>query len=177
MAWIYKIKEGLLLTISFLVLLVSLTGCSISYKFNGGSLDYTRLHTISIADVNNRAPQIYPPLAVKLTEDLKDFYTQRTRLDLVPRAGDLELECVITGYDLSPMAVKQDNFADRTMFKLTVQVKYVNNDNEKESFDRSFSVHRDFGRDQPFETVQDQLLEEMVEELVKQIYNATVENW
>ncbi len=177
MAWISKIKGAYLLIISLISLVLALTACSISYKFNGGSLDYTRLHTISIADVNNRAAQVYPPLAVKLTEDLKDFYTQRTRLDLVPRAGDLELECVITGYDLSPMAVRQDNFADRTKFQLTVQVKYVNHDNEKESFDRSFSVHRDFARDQTFESVQDQLLEEMVEELIKQIYNATVENW
>ncbi len=177
MAWIFKLKQWLGISLSFIILLLGINSCSISYKFNGGSLDYTRLKTISIADVNNRAAQVYPPLAIKLTEDLKDFYTQRTRLDLVPRGGDLDLECTVTGYDLSPMAVRQDNFADRTMFKLTVQVKYTNTANEKESFDRSFSVHRDFGRDRPFTDVQDQLLEEMVEELIKQIYNATVENW
>ncbi len=177
MAWIYNSKHKFIGLIALLICSFAVVGCSISYKFNGGSLDYTRLHTISISDVNNRASIIYPPLASKLTEDLKDFYTQRTRLDLVPRAGDLELECVITGYTLTPMAVQQDNFAERTKFQLTVQVKYTNNDNEKDSFDRSFSVHRDFGRDQPFEAIQDQLLEGMVEEIIKQIFNATVENW
>ncbi len=177
MAWICNIKQRICFFISFIILMLSLTACSISYKFNGGSLDYTRLHTISIADVNNRAPQVYPPFAVKFTEDLRDFYTRRTRLDLVPRAGDLELECVITGYDLSPMAVGQDNFAERTMFKVTVQVKYVNNVDEKESFDRSFSAHRDFPRNQLFTDVQDELLEEIIKELIDQIYNATVENW
>ncbi len=174
MDWICNKSYFRLLLVLLTTLLVS---CSISYKFNGGSLDYTRLHTISIADVNNTAAQVYPPLAGKFSESLKDFYTQRTRLELVPQGGDLSLECTIIGYDLSPMSVQQDNFADRTMFKMTVQVKYTNTVDEKESFDKSFSVHRDFGRDQSFDAIQDQLLEEMLEELVKQIFNATVENW
>ncbi len=177
MVWISSAMRKLSFCFSALFLVLCLTTCSISYKFNGGALDYTRLHTISIADVNNNAPVVYPPLSVKFSEDLKDFYTQRTQLELVPRGGDLQLECIITGYDLSPMAVQQDNYADRTMFKMTVQVKYTNTVDEKESFDKSFSVHRDFGRDKNFEEVQDQLLEEMVEEMIKKIFNATVENW
>lgn len=163
------------LLISSIYLLIS--SCSISYKFNGGSLDYTRIKSISIADVQNRAPIVYPTLAPDFTEALKDFYTRRTRLDQVSRAGDLELECTFTGYDLTPMAVREDNFADRTVFTVTIQVKYVNHVDEKESFDRSFKAFRDFDRNSNFVQVQDQLLEEIKEDLIKQIYNATVENW
>lgn len=160
-----------------LLFLPLVSGCSISYKFNGGSIDYTRLKSIVIADVNNRAPIVYPPFAVNFTEGLKDFYTRRTRLDLVPRGGDLELECTITGYELTPMAVKEDNFAERTLFVVTVGVRYVNHDNSKESFERSFRAQRDFDRSTPFSSVQDALLEEITEDLIKQIYNATIENW
>ena len=101
----------------------------------------------------------------------------RTRLDLVPQAGDLELNCTITGYDLAPMSIGQDNFAERTVFTVTVQVKFTNRANEKESFDRSFKAYRDFPRSQPFVAVQDDLLREITEDLIKQIFNATVENW
>lgn len=160
-----------------LPLLVLLSGCSISYKFNGGSLDYTRIKSISIADVQNRAPIVYPTLAPDFTEELKTFYTRRTRLDQVARGGDLELECTFTGYDLAPMAVREDNYAARTILTVTLQVKYTNHVDEKESFDRSFKSFRDFDRDTPFVNVQDQLLEEIKEDLIKQIYNATVENW
>lgn len=158
-------------------LVLLLGSCSISYKFNGGSIDYTRIKSISIAEVHNRAPIIYPPLAANLTEKLKDFYTSRTRLDQVARAGDLELECAIVGYDLTPMAVREDNYAARTVFTVTLQVKYTNHVDEKESFDRSFKAYRDFESSISFAGLQDQLLEEIVEELIKQIYNATVENW
>ncbi|MDO4707297.1 MAG: LPS assembly lipoprotein LptE [Porphyromonadaceae bacterium] len=172
---VWKAKKfvlGLLLCVLGIV-----SGCSISYKFNGGSLDYTRIKSISIADVQNRAPIIYPTLAPDFTEELKTFYTRRTRLEQIPRSGDLELECTFTGYDLAPMAVREDNYASRTVLTVTLQVKYVNNVDEKESFDRSFKAFRDFDRDTPFVNVQDQLLEEIKEDLIKQIYNATVENW
>lgn len=159
------------------LVVLSLSGCSVSYRFNGGTIDYTQIKSIAIADVTNRASIVYPTFAGRFTEALRDMYTSRTRLEQVRREGDLELECAITGYDLSVASVGQDNYADRTKFTITVQVKYTNRVNEKESFDRSFSAHRDFLRNQPFTAVQDQLVAEMTEDIVKQIFNATVENW
>lgn len=160
-----------------LLVCILIAACSISYKFNGGSLDYTRIKTIEIPAVVNRAAEVYPPLAANFTEQLQDFYTRRTRLDMVSRDADLLLECEVVGYDLSPMAIKEDSYAERTIFALSVKVRYVNRVDEKESFDRTFRVQRDFGRDESFPAVRDALLEEMTEELIKQIYNATVENW
>lgn len=32
------------------------TACSISYKFNGASIDYTKVKTITIKDFPNQAP-------------------------------------------------------------------------------------------------------------------------
>ena len=76
------------------------TACSISYKFNGASIDYTKVKTITIKDFPNQAPLVYPPLSQKFTEALKDIYIRQTRLQLVNSNGDLDLEGEITGYDL-----------------------------------------------------------------------------
>ena len=46
------------------------TACSISYKFNGASIDYTKVKTITIKDFPNQAPLVYPPLSQKFTEAL-----------------------------------------------------------------------------------------------------------
>ena len=86
------------------------TACSISYKFNGASIDYTKVKTITIKDFPNQAPLVYPPLSQKFTEALKDIYIRQTRLQLVGSNGDLDLEGEITGYDLTPMAVKEDAY-------------------------------------------------------------------
>mgnify|MGYP007091051839 CR=1 FL=1 len=47
---------------------VMVTACSISYKFNGASIDYTKVKTISIKDFPNQAPLVYPPLSQEFTE-------------------------------------------------------------------------------------------------------------
>ena len=80
-------------------------GCTISYKFNGASIDYSKVKTISVADFTNNAALVYAPLAVNLTDGIKDLYQRQTRLEQVRRGGNLELEGEITGYNLSPMAV------------------------------------------------------------------------
>ena len=81
----------------FLVLSVIMAGCTISYKFNGASIDYTKVKTISIKDFPNQAPLVYPPLSQQFTEGVKDIYVRQTRLSLVRDNGDLQLEGEITG--------------------------------------------------------------------------------
>mgnify|MGYP003164323541 CR=1 FL=1 len=141
------------------------TACSISYKFNGASIDYTKVKTITIKDFPNQAPLVYPPLSQKFTEALKDIYIRQTRLQLVGSNGDLDLEGEITGY------------ASQTKLTITVRVRYANRVNPDEDFEQSFSAYREFDATQMLQQVQDQLSEEIIDELVDQIYNATVANW
>lgn len=44
----------------FFLALALLVSCSISYKFNGASIDYTKVKTISIKDFPNQASLVYP---------------------------------------------------------------------------------------------------------------------
>ena len=161
----------------FLVLSVIMAGCTISYKFNGASIDYTKVKTISIKDFPNQAPLVYPPLSQQFTEGVKDIYVRQTRLSLVRDNGDLQLEGEITGYDLTPMAVKEDAYSSKTKLTITVKVRYTNRTNADEDFEQSFSAYREFDSNVMLQDVQDQLCSEIIEELADQIYNSTVSNW
>ena len=161
----------------FLVLSVIMAGCTISYKFNGASIDYTKVKTISIKDFPNQAPLVYPPLSQQFTEGVKDIYVRQTRLSLVRDNGDLQLEGEITGYDLTPMAVKEDAYSSKTKLTITVKVRYTNRTNADEDFEQSFSAYREFESNVMLQDVQDQLCSEIIEELADQIYNSTVANW
>ena len=127
----------------FLVLSVIMAGCTISYKFNGASIDYTKVKTISIKDFPNQAPLVYPPLSQQFTEGVKDIYVRQTRLSLVRDNGDLQLEGEITGYDLTPMAVKEDAYSSKTKLTITVKVRYTNRTNADEDFEQSFTIGRE----------------------------------
>ena len=153
------------------------TACSISYKFNGASIDYTKVKTIMISDFTNQASYVNPTLAPEFTEELKDIYIRQTRLEQVTSNGDLALEGEVTGYDFTPMAVKEDALASQTRLTITVRVRYMNNTNPDEDFEQSFSAYREFDSNLRVQQVESSLCAEIIEEIVDQVYNATVANW
>ena len=154
-----------------------LTACSISYKFNGASIDYTKVKTITIKDFPNQAPLVYPQLSQEFTEALKDIYIRQTRLQLVNDNGDLELEGEITGYQLTPMAVKEDAWSSQTKLTITVRVRYSNRTNPDEDFEQTFSAYQEFDATRMLQDVEPENVPLIIEEIVDQIYNATVANW
>ena len=153
------------------------TACSISYKFTGASIDYTKVKTITISDFTNQASYVNPTLAPEFTESLKDIYIRQTRLEQVTSNGDLALEGEVTGYDFTPMAVKEDALASQTRLTITVRVRYMNNTNPDEDFEQSFSAYREFDSNLMLQQVESSLCAEIIEEIVDQVYNATVANW
>ena len=160
-----------------ILLLLLLSGCSIKYSLNGASIDYTKIKTVSIADFQNLAPTVYPPLAQRFTEDLKDRFQRQTRLRDIPTNGDLSIEGEIVGYDLSAEAVQENAFAAKTRLTLRINVRFTNKVNEEESFEREFTSFGTFDSSQMFVDVQDQLCQELTKDIINQIFNATVENW
>ncbi|MCK9343300.1 MAG: LPS assembly lipoprotein LptE [Massilibacteroides sp.] len=163
--------------LSIICLLLLMAGCSISYKFNGASIDYTKVKTIAISDFPNQAPMVYAPLSQVLTEQVKDYYQKQTRLELVKVNGDLSLEGEIIGYQLTPLAVKEDAYASETRLTIAVRVRYTNKSKPEEDFEQTFTAHREFDSNLMLQNVQDELCDEIVEEIVDNIYNATVANW
>ncbi len=158
-------------------LLLCVTACKISYTFNNATIDYTKIQSITIKDFPNQAPLVYPPLSQMLTEEVKDLFTRQTRLQIIQANGDLDLEGEITGYDLAPMAVKEDAYASQTRLTITLRVRYANRVTPEDDFEQSFSAYREFDANRMLTDVQDELCREIIKELVDQIYNSTVANW
>lgn len=161
----------------FLLSCVAMHGCSIAYRLTGASIDYTRIKTIHIADIQNLAPTVYPPLAQKFSEELRTRFQTRTRLSLVNTAGDLTVEGEFTGYDLTAEAVQENALAAKTKLTVTLNIRFINKVSEKESFERQFTSYETFDSSLMFTDVQDELIARMTEDLINQIFNATVENW
>ena len=172
------VRSKLLYIIGAVMLLLMGTSCSISYKFNGATIDYTRIKTVTIEDFPNQAPLVYPPLSQMFSEHLREQFRRNTRLEPVESNGDLILEGAIVGYELTPMAMQEDALSVMTRFTITVRVSYTNMVEEKKSFSgRTFTSSQEFDSNNLFSDIQEGLANELIEDLVKQIFNATVEDW
>ena len=165
------------LTLLAIIAALLAASCTISYKFNGASIDYSKVKSITVADFTNQATLVNPSLVNTFNDALKDAYSRQTRLEQTRRGGDLQVEGEITTYSLTPLSIGADAYAAETRLTIGVRVRYTNNTNNEEDFERTFSANRTFPSTSTLEDVQDQLCEEMVEEIVDQIFNATVANW
>lgn len=157
--------------------IVFMSACTISYKFNGASIDYSTTKTISIADFPNMAALVYPPLSSNLSDGIRDLFQRQTRLEQVRRGGNLELEGEIVGYSLTPMAVSADSYAAETKLTITVKVRFTNNVAPEESFEKTYTAYQTFDSSQMLVDVQDELCNTMITEIADQIYNDTVAKW
>ena len=167
-----------LLAAAVLLAVPALTpSCKPVFTMNGSAIDYNIYHTIAVSEFPIRAALVYAPLQQTFENALQDYIQRNTRLTITDGASDLELSGEITGYALTPQAVTEDAYASRTRLTITVRVKYVDNKNDKNSIDQSFSAYRDFDATQLLIDVQDQLCQEISEELVDLIFNATLGNW
>ena len=139
-----------------LVAMVMLSGCSISYKFNGANINYQTTKSISIADFPNNAPMVNPTLSNNLSEGIRDLYQRQTRLQVLRKGGDLELEGEIVGYDISQGAISADSYASESKLTLRVMVHFTNNIYPEESFDKTYSAYQTFDASRLLTDVQDE---------------------
>ncbi len=154
---------------------VILSGCGI-YSFSGASID-PKDKTVNVKFFHNRAPVVNPNLSQLFTEKLKDRFISQTKLELVDFNGDLTFEGEITGYDTKPVSVTQDEQAKMNRLTITVHVKYTSINNPKYNFDSSFSRYADYESTELLTDVEDDLSEEIVTELIDDIFNKSVVNW
>lgn len=165
-------KRTLLATLVMMIC----SSCLVSYKFNGASIDYTKTKSITINEFPNYAPLVYTPLTIQLNDAIANKFAQQTRLNIVRTGGDLQLDGEITGYQLAATAIGADNRASENKLTLTVKIHFVNNVTGDE-VENQFSAYRTFSSSSTLNDVQDGLISELVEEVVDQIFNATVANW
>lgn len=163
---------------SLIIISLFLTfSCTVSYKFNGASIDYAKTPTIDIKDFQNQALLVYPPLSQNLNEKIKDVFVRGTKLQLSKNNPSLELEGEITRYDLAPMAVKEDAFASETRLTMEVKIRFRNNVNPAEDKEETFSAYQDFSSSKMLSDVEAELTDALIKEIVDQIFNSTMSNW
>lgn len=172
-----KIKRLNIISI-LAVSLCLLAACTVSYKFNGSSINYDKVKSISFENFPNRsAAFVWGPMESMFNTALQDKYMQQTRLKQVRQNGDLQLSGEITNYDAYNKGVGSDGYSTMAELKMTVNVRYVNNTNHAEDFEQQFSASREYNSTQQLSAVQEELVNQMIDEIVEQIFNATVANW
>lgn len=119
------------------VLVLMLASCTVSYKFNGASIDYSKTKTIEIADFPIRSSYVWAPMGSIFNNELKDIFANHTRLIQVRRNGDMKIEGEITQYSQRNKAVTSEGTSAQAELSMTVNVRFTNNANHNEDLNGS----------------------------------------
>jgi hypothetical protein len=152
-----------------------LLSCGV-YSFTGGSTGDAK--TIQVDFFPNQAQLVEPTLSQRFTQDMQDLFLRQTNLDLVTTGGDLRFEGEITQYRINPMSATSQQTAAQNRLTITVNVRFYNRLKEEDDFEKSFSFYSDFDANaQLTGGVLEAALDEILERIIQDIFNASVAKW
>ena len=156
---------------------VCAVSCTVSYGFTGASINYNEIKTIQIDNVPIRSPYVWAPMEAMFNNALQDQFVNQTQLSLVKRNGDLHISGEIVAYDQYNKSISADGYSAQVQLRMTVNIRFVNNKNHTQDFERQFTANTQYDSSQQLNSVQEELVQNMIDDLVDQIFNATVANW
>ena len=161
--------------LSLLLISIVFIKCG-AYSFTGGNTGDAE--TIQIDFFPNQAPLVEPALTQRFTNDLQDLFTRQTNLTLTNVNGDLYFSGEITGYRITPLSGTANQTAAQNRLTVTVNVRFENKLVEKDNFEKTFSFYSDFdANSQLVGGVLENALDEIIERITQDIFNASVAKW
>ncbi|WP_298782222.1 LptE family protein [uncultured Polaribacter sp.] len=147
-----------------------------AYSFTGGNTGDAK--TIQIDFFPNQAPLVEPTLTQRFTNELQDLFTRQTNLTLTGSNGDLYFSGEITGFRITPLSGTSDQTAAQNRLTVSVNVRFINKLNEDDDFEKTFSFYSDYdASSQLTGSVLEAALDEIIERLTQDIFNASVAKW
>lgn len=169
-------SSGLYYISSFILIVIVFAACKVTYKFNDASID-PKVKTIKLGFIDNKASYVNPQLSPKLNDKLQQKITNQTKLT---RVTSDDAHYVISGsivtYNGTQTVGVSNRQASTNRLTVTIRIKFRKTlDNTDEEFDVSRSF--DYSANLSFNTAEAQLLDEVVRNMVDEIFNRLFSNW
>lgn len=146
----------------------SMTGASISPEVKSFSVDY----------FPNKAPLVVPYLSSLFTEKLTTYMRTKTGLiEMTDNNGDIRFEGQIVNYTQRPIDIQKDEVAASNRLTIEIRVKYTNTKDDTYDFSTNFSNYEDYGVDVDFNSVEEDLINKILDKIIEDIYNKALVNW
>jgi len=174
-----KLRNTIRIFLSVILVVLIFTACKITYSFTGASIA-SNVKTFSVYYFPNRAKLVNPNLSQQFTQGqdgLENKLIKQTSLNQIKENGDLEFSGQITEYDVKPMNIVQGDLAAQNRLTISVKVKFTNNKDHEQDWEKTFTQYEDFDSNRSLTDVEDALASAIIKKLVDDIFNASVANW
>ena len=146
------------------------------YTFSGASIS-PEIKNIKISYFINEAENFKANLDRDITQKLTDFIIEQTDLSVNNDNYEIEINGKITSYDITPISISSNDFANQNRLSISVNIDFKNYINEKENYNQKFTRYVDYKSDQNIEEIESELSDQIIEEICIDIFNKTFVNW
>ncbi len=146
------------------------------YSFTGANFP-PGIETFSVDLFTNEAPLVNPQLTINFTEKLKTKFQTQTKLGLVAQQGDYQISGSIVEYRIDPATLNADVGTAQNQFSIKVKVELVCPKYPEKNLIKEYSFFKIYDANQPFESVENPLSDEISDNIVQQIFAAIALDW
>ncbi|MGB0427298.1 MAG: LPS assembly lipoprotein LptE [Flavobacteriales bacterium] len=159
----------------FLVLILFATSCKF-YSISGVNVN-PKLKEFTIRPIANQAGTVNPTLALDLREALANRINRQTSLVENPKGDELVYELMIEQYNVIPVGVNSNAEAGENRFQIKIKCVFTNSLEPDQNFEKSFPRFENFASAVSFQSVEDELVENLIDQLVDDVFNESLANW
>lgn len=146
------------------------------YNFKGISIppDIKTYYVENFTLVDAGAPI---DININFTEALRRKIREESRLVNNNETPDLSFSGSISNYAIKYVAPEEDNTTSLNRLEISVKVSLDNTKDEEASWSKTYSDFEDFDSNADFQSLQDGLIDEIIEDIVERIFNDSFTNW
>jgi len=157
-----------------------LQGC---YSLKGISIPPT-IETFYVDQFQNRVSNAPADIGQRFSDDFRELVTNGTRLNYDEDIPNIEFKGAIQSFRVQSVAPERNSNEGQVQFgstlnRLTISIKveYINNEDDEDAWEQSFSFFEDFENDVVLEDVQDELIDNIFDQILQEIYTKAFTNW
>lgn len=155
---------------------IAFLACGV-YSFKDVSIDYSKIKTIKIGFIDNKARYVNPQFSPRLTDNLQQKIANQTKLTRTNNDdAHLQISGSITGYDPTITVGVSSNQSAINRLVVTVHIvvkKTLENKTDEFDVTRNF----DYSANKTLQQAEAGMLEQIVKNITDEIFNKLFSNW
>jgi hypothetical protein len=165
---------------TFFILIIGfvlLQSCTVSFINQG--IDYSVLKTFSIDQFEAKASNAPPTSGQTFSEQLKDKVMSNTRLSYQDNRGDVHFSGYVSGYQIGSLAPQANQTVafQRLTIRIAIDFKNTQVKDGSKDWNQTFSRFADFTADQDLSSVETQLIQDIYDQVLDDVFNKAFSGW
>lgn len=149
---------------------------SCKYSFNGIGIP-PDMNTFYVEPFELTTTNTEPTIATIFSETLSDKILTESKLRKAEIDPDYIFSGAVTRYQVTAVAPQPGEVSAFNRLEIGVKIVFENTKDEEQNFDQTFSFFNDFPSDANIINIQEELINNIFDQIVEDVFNKAFTNW